>query len=69
MNNATRYLFAYVIDKAQSEPLQTRIKLYHAMAALSHSKEESNDLIKIANALEDAERSSIQLALNFRLRT
>lgn len=57
-------IFNYVLERMQSEPIDKRIQLLRSLAYYSADKSEMASLVKMANALEEVQRSHRQLLLN-----
>lgn len=64
--NQINYVIDYVLDKADSEPLAERIKLYEAAAELVADEAFAADLRRSAAALREVENRQLDLRLKIK---
>lgn len=58
----------FVLEAAESAPLQKRIDVYRGLADLLGDKDECAKLIALADALEQADKATRQFAFDFSLK-
>jgi hypothetical protein len=66
--NPTAIITEFVLEKLPLEPIARRVQVTRALAEVSGNLKERNNLLSLANLLEDVERNHLQLALDFKRR-
>ena len=59
-------LVLFVMDKAEGEPLERRMKLYHGLAIVCGEEVQTQNLRKAALLLQEAEKFSRDLKNSFK---
>lgn len=65
MNNDLQELFVFILQKAEEEPIERRVKIYRALAAICGDALWQEHLRTIAGDLEKAARTLASLQLQF----
>lgn len=63
--NFRHELFDFVLDKADEEATQRRIRLYRALAAYAGNPKEAAELNAIADVLESADQACREFVVRF----